>query len=209
MRNPKKTWDANLQNIKNMHWLHEQLVSIVPAMDLSDLLRSEHVLIVSAFDCYIHDVVLSGMTEMFNESKKECKDFTDFCIPMSTVKLLLATQDSSIREEIYNASVKRILSKDSYQSPKSVEFALGLINLRKVWKNIGDYIGKPTEEIKRKLGLIIQRRNKIAHEADIDNFVSMEKTSIDRSDVYDVFSFLGRIVNAIEHLRTLETQMKI
>ena len=93
MRNPKNTWDANLQNIKRMHWLHEQLVKIVPAMDISDILRSEYVLIVSAFDCYIHDVVLQGMSDMFSGSKIECKSFTDFCIPMSNVKESFATSD--------------------------------------------------------------------------------------------------------------------
>lgn len=73
MRNPKNTWDANLQNIKRMHWLHEQLVKIVPAMDISDILRSEYVLIVSAFDCYIHDVVLQGMSDMFSVVKLNVK----------------------------------------------------------------------------------------------------------------------------------------
>lgn len=102
MRNPKNTWDANLQNIKRMHWLHEQLIKIVPAMDISDILRSEYVLIVSAFDCYIHDVVLEGMSDMFSGNKTECKSFTDFCIPMSTVKQLLATSDASVRESIYS-----------------------------------------------------------------------------------------------------------
>lgn len=131
MRNPKNTWNSNLQNIKRMHWLHEQLVNIVPAMDISDILRSEYVLIVSAFDCYIHDVVLQGMSEMFCGNRTECKNFTDFCIPMSTVKKLLETSDVSVRESIYNASVKKILSKDSYQSPKSVEFALSIVNMKK------------------------------------------------------------------------------
>ena len=29
MRNPKNTWNLNLQNVKKMHWLHEQLSKIV------------------------------------------------------------------------------------------------------------------------------------------------------------------------------------
>lgn len=200
MRNPKKTWDANLQNIKNMHWLHEQLTNMVQAMDLSDLLRSEHVLIVSAFDCYIHDVVLNGMVDMFNGSINECKNFSEFCIPMSTVRQMLSAKDTVTREAIYHSSVKKILTKDSYQSPNSVEYALGMVNLKKVWSKIGKAIGRNGDDVKDELGIIIRRRNKIAHEADIDS-MSMDKTSIERSDVDAVFSFLDRIVNAIEEIR--------
>lgn len=60
----------------------------------------------------------------------------------------------------------------------------------------------PTEDVKRKLGLIILRRNKIAHEADIENFVSMEKAEIERTDVEDVITYLDNVVLAIEKIRT-------
>lgn len=201
MRNPEKTWNVNLHNVKQMHWLHEQLVKKLPAMDLGDILRSEYVLIVSAFDCYIHDVVLQGMANMFSGNKAEGKNFSDFCIPMTTVKSLLATSDQSQRESIYNASVKKILSKDSYQSPKSVEFALSMVDLKNIWSKIGKKINMPAEDIKKELGLIVSRRNKIAHEADIDNLVSMKKTDIESMDVEAVIDFFNNIVLAIEEIR--------
>lgn len=200
MRNPKNTWNTNLQNIKRMHWLHEQLVKIVSAMDISDILRSEYVLIVSAFDCYIHDVVLQGMSDMFSGNRTESKNFADFCIPMSTVKELLATSDAMLRESIYNVSVKKILSKDSYQSPKSVEFALSMVNMKNIWSKVGKLIGMSTEDVKTNLGLIILRRNKIAHEADIENLVSMKKSEIDRTDVEEVIVFLNNVVLAIDKI---------
>jgi len=202
MRNPKNTWKLNLQNVKKMHWLHEQLSTIVQAMDLSDILRAEYVLIVSAFDCYVHDVVLQGMTKMFAGSKPECRGFNEFCLPMSAVKQLLDTTDPAVRERIYNVSVKKLLSKDSYQSPKSVEYAMTLINLKNIWHKVGAKLDMSSQDIISKLGLIIQRRNKIAHEADIHDLVSMDKTPIDRSDVDDTFAFLDQIVTAIEEIQT-------
>ena len=192
MRNPKNTWNLNLQNVKKMHWLHEQLSKIVQAMDLSDILRAEYVL----------DVVLQGMTNMFSGSKPDCRAYNEFCLPMSAVKQLLNSTDPTIRESIYNASVKKLLSKDSYQSPKSVEYAMTLINLKKVWHKVGVKLGMPSQDVTLKLGLIIQRRNKIAHEADIHDLVSMDKTPIDRSDVDDTFAFLDQIVTAIEDIQT-------
>lgn len=202
MRNPKNTWNLNLQNVKKMHWLHEQLSKVVPAMDLSDILRAEYVLIVSAFDCYVHDVVLKGMANMFSGSKPDSRAYNEFCLPMSAVKQLLVSTDSAIRESIFNVSVKKLLAKDSYQSPKSVEYAMNLINLKNVWHKVGLKLSMPSKDVVLKLGLIIQRRNKIAHEADIHDLVSMDKTPIDRSDVDDTFAFLDQIVAAIEEIQT-------
>ena len=202
MRNPKNTWNLNLQNVKKIHWLHEQLSKVVPAMDLSDILRAEYVLIVSAFDCYVHDVVLQGMTNMFSGSKSDSRAYNEFCLPMSAVKQLLVSTDSAIRESIFNASVKKLLAKDSYQSPKSVEYAMNLINLKNVWHKVGLKLSMPSKDMVLKLGLSIQRRNKIAHEADIHDLVSMDKTPIDRSDVDDTFAFLDQIVTAIEEIQT-------
>ena len=202
MRNPKNTWNLNLQNVKKMHWLHEQLSKVVPAMDLSDILRAEYVLIVSAFDCYVHDVVLQGMANMFSGSKPDSRTYNEFCLPMSAVKQLLVSTDSAIRESIFNVSVKKLLAKDSYQSPKSVEYAMNLINLKNVWHKVGLKLSMPSKDVVLKLGLIIQRRNKIAHEADIHDLVSMDKTPIDRSDVDDTFAFLDQIVAAIEEIQT-------
>ena len=202
MRNPKNTWKLNLQNVKKMHWLHEQLSKVVPAMDLSDILRAEYVLIVSAFDCYVHDVVLKGMANMFSGSKPDSRAYNEFCLPMSAVKQLLVSTDSAIRESIFNVSVKKLLAKDSYQSPKSVEYAMNLINLKNVWHKVGLKLSMPSKDVVLKLGLIIQRRNKIAHEADIHDLVSMDKTPIDRSDVDDTFAFLDQIVAAIEEIQT-------
>ena len=202
MRNPKNTWNLNLQNVKKMHWLHEQLSKVVPAMDLSDILRAEYVLIVSAFDCYVHDVVLQGMANMFSGSKPDSRAYNELCLPMSAVKQLLVSTDSAIRESIFNVSVKKLLAKDSYQSPKSVEYAMNLINLKNVWHKVGLKLSMPSKDVVLKLGLIIQRRNKIAHEADIHDLVSMDKTPIDRSDVDDTFAFLDQIVAAIEEIQT-------
>lgn len=58
-----------------------------------------------------------------------------------------------------------------------------------------------TEDVKTNLGLIILRRNKIAHEADIENLVSMKKSEIERTDVEEVLSFLDNVVLAIDKIR--------
>lgn len=199
MRSPKKTWDINIANVKHMHWLHQKLCKLLPAMDLNDILRSEIVLVVSAFDCYIHDIVLSGMNDMFSSNKVATKHYNDFCLPMSIVNQLLSTNDKNIREQIYHSSVKKLLAKDSYQAPSSIEYAMNILNVKKIWSLIGKQLGIPPSDVRKELAIIIQRRNKIAHEADIQDFVSMDKNPISRFDVENVISFLDNVVNVIEN----------
>ena len=73
--------------------------------------------------------------------------------------------------------------------------------MKKIWSKIGKKIGMSTEDVKTNLGLIILRRNKIAHEADIENLVSMKKSEIERTDVEEVISFLDNVVLAIDEIR--------
>lgn len=208
MRNPKTTWDNNLKNIKNIHGLHAHLFSLLPALDLSDILRAEYVLVVSAFDCYIHDVVLHGMVEIFQGNKITNSKYEDFCIPISVVTELLHAKDETERTLIFNSSVKKILSKESYQAPVSIEYALGLICVKSVWSQIGKCLNMSAEDVKRKLSLIVFRRNKIAHESDIQNIVSMDKSPIERSDLDEVFTFLNSIVGHLEVIRLSQTSYK-
>lgn len=158
-------------------------------------------LVVSAFDCYIHDVVLRGMVEMFQGNKITNSKYEEFCMPISAVTELLRAKDEREKTLIFNYSVKKILSKDSYQAPTSVEYALGLISIKSVWSQIGKYMNMSAEDVKRELSLIVFRRNKIAHESDIQDIVSMDKSPIERSDLDEVFTFLNSVVNFLEVIR--------
>lgn len=56
--NPYDQFRANAQRVKDLSGLYTTLGTITTqALDLSDILRAEIVLIVSAFDYYVHDVV--------------------------------------------------------------------------------------------------------------------------------------------------------
>ena len=91
------------------------------------------------------------------------------------------------------------MSKDSYQSPASIENALQLIFVKKIWSSIKDEMRMPAEDITKKLGIIINRRNKIAHESDVRNHIDTSKNEIERADVDDIISFISNIVECINN----------
>lgn len=56
-----------------------------------------------------------------------------------------------------------------------------------------------SEDIIKKLGIIINRRNKIAHESDIKNHIDTTKNEIEREDVDDVIDFISTLVECINN----------
>ena len=93
-------------------------------------------------------------------------------------------------------AIKDVNSKDSYQSPKSIEYALQLINIKSVWKKLAEPMDMNTEDIKGELALIIDSRNKIAHEADYDNLRGC-KNQIHRNKTNNVIQFIEKLCESI------------
>lgn len=187
---------SHIATLYTLESLYSYISNSAPTMDASVLLRSEYVLIVSAFDHYVHQIVRRNIVNnFFSPSGTEIK----LPIPFDIVQKIVSESDNNVQREILNVEVRKILSKDSYQSPKAVEYALSLIGIKKIWSSIADTMGDAPEHIRNTLALIALRRNKIAHEADI-NISTGELADIDIETVHDCCEFLGKLVDSIDIL---------
>ncbi|MDJ0619190.1 MAG: HEPN domain-containing protein [Calothrix sp. MO_192.B10] len=62
-------------------------------------------------------------------------------------------------------------------------------------------MSRPAKDIKQQLNLIVDRRNKIAHEADIDPTLNLgEHWNIDESMVNDAVDFIEQVVENIHQI---------
>lgn len=62
-------------------------------------------------------------------------------------------------------------------------------------------LGKPQKDIKQQLSAIVDRRNKIAHEADIDPTYGIgSRWNIDEVLVNDAVGFLEKVVEGIHQI---------
>jgi len=199
MTMPIDSFKKRIEDIKALHALHKYLCTSLPAIatSLDEILRAEIVLIISAFDCFIHDIVRRGIMDIFKANKDTNPKFDNLCIPISTVKQILQADNDSERNELLEICVKKILSKNSYQSPSSIESALQLISIKKIWASIKDGMNMSSEDITKKLGIIINRRNKIAHESDMINHIHTSKNEIKREDIDDIINFISTLVECI------------
>jgi len=197
MTNSLKQFHKNIDSINIIDGIYIYFDKQVKAVDLSEIIRAQYVLLVSAFDYYIHDLVRDGMLKVFDGAKAPNNNYNKFSVSLKTLNLLLSNDDPNIRRQLLDNEIRNVISKCSYQAPSNVERALILIDIKSIWSFVAKELHLDKEDIVKELGLIVNRRNKIAHEADIDP-ISNEKTPIDRDTLIYVKTFITKIVEAID-----------
>lgn len=170
--------------------LNAQLTS---AVDTDDLLRSALVQGVSAFDHFVHEEVRARMvlTQLGNHAA--AKAYGKFRVSLSSVNSALANGGANWLEQ----EIREQHGYLSFQQPDKVADAFRLISDVSLWTEVGQHLNAKPEDIKRQLKLIVDRRNKIAHEADTDPTPPRSRYPISESMVRDSIEFLEKVVDAI------------
>jgi hypothetical protein len=71
-------------------------------------------------------------------------------------------------EGYLETEIRTRLGLQSFQKPDQIADAVRLFSSVELWKELGAQLGEDPHDLKVQLKLIVDRRNKIAHEADID-----------------------------------------
>jgi len=168
-------------------------------LDLTDILRASIVSAVSAIDTFIHDITRIGMVEIFQNARPKTDAFGRFPISMENVLLVVTTPGGTkwLEDEI-----RRQHGWLSFQQPDKVAEAIRLFCGKELWKEVGLRLGIDPKSAKNRLTLIVDRRNKIAHEADMDPTSPGARWPIDEVLVQDLIDTLQRIGDAIFHVVT-------
>ena len=70
----------------------------------------------------------------------------------------------------------------SFQQPDKIADAIRLFSDVKLWQQVALELAIPEQDVKARLKLIVDRRNKIAHEADVDPSFPNMRWPITESD---------------------------
>lgn len=197
----KIQYDLNKGQIDEYGKLYTLMENKLPVLSAQreEILRAQIVMAVSAFDTFIHDIVRIGLIQIFDGKRSLNKKTESYCIPFADLLNIHSTNSLNDKHLILENAIRRINSKDSYQSPISIEFALGLIGISSVWTCVSPKMGKPAQDIKKELGNIVRRRNQISHESDI-NPATMKKFAITESDSVEIVTFLDNLILSIYSL---------
>lgn len=202
MQSALDQFQISIRRVRDLIAVHNSVkAQSTLALDLSDILRAALVLSVSALDYYIHEVVRLGMLEIHQGLRPEPPAFSKFQISLGSTRQAMSAMslDSWLEDEI-----RQKHSYKSFQSPDKIAEAIRLISDKKLWQEAGIRVNKLAGEIKIELSIIVDRRNKIAHEADINPSLSLgERWIITETDVDDVVIFIESVVEAIHDILTL------
>lgn len=191
---------VNLARVRNLGVIHNTLnAQTNAAIDLSDILRSELVMAVSALDYYIHEIVRLGMLEVYRGTRPETSAFLRFQISLESVRQIVSdpTNDDWLDNEIRERHGWR-----SFQQAKPIAEAIGLISDISLWEQVSSHLGMPAQDVRQQLNLIVDRRNKIVHEADMDPTPYDTRWPIDEVLVDDAINFIEQIAETIHDLLT-------
>lgn len=190
----------SIARVRDLIAVHNSLKAQASSvLDLSDMLRAALVLAVSALDYYIHEVVRIGMLEIHRGQRTEPPAFSGFQISLGSARAAI-NAGQNIDSWLEDA-IRQRHSYKSFQQPDAIADGVRLICDKKLWEEVSSNMGKPAKEIKQQFNLIIDRRNKIAHEADIDPTLSLgNRWPIDELLVNEAVDFLEQVVESIHKI---------
>jgi hypothetical protein len=188
-------FEENLRRAKELGSLFEVVRNMTtPALDLTDILRAEIVQSVSSLDHFIHELVRLGMIKIAEGQRAPTKAYERFQVPTSVIQSAIQGVPHAkwLGEAIRNSH-----GWQSFQQPDKIADAIKLITPVKLWDEVAKVLNSSAKNVRDDLQLIVDRRNKISHEADMDPTNPGFRWPITPSLANDVVRFIDDLAHAI------------
>ena len=187
----------NIERARALGGLHDVLnQQATSALDLTDLLRSQVVMVVSALDHHVHEIMRAGMLEVYSGKRPQTAAFLRFQVTMeAALQGISAGQgnDGWLDEEI-----RKKHGYLAFQHPDRIADAIRLFSSYTLWISVASELNLEVEAVKTELQLIVNRRNQIAHEADLDSRTpGRNRFTITSSDTERIINFIQDVGEAI------------
>ncbi len=164
------------------------------ALDISDILRAELVMVVSVLDHYVHELVRLGMLDAYRNNRVRTPAFLQFQVSLAGTMSAIANPSDEVWIE---QEIRARHGHRTFQTPENIAMALSLISEAKLWDAVADHIQMSSQDVRDTLKTIVDRRNQIAHEADMDPSYPDTRWLINAQMVDEAVNFVDRIAEAI------------
>lgn len=174
------------------------------ATKLNDLLRASLVMAVSAVDAYFHAKIIRYIVECSHLDPAPPK-LTEYKISVSD--FIRGRHATRINNVLRNA-IERNLSFQSLQNPDKIADGLALIGISKFWSGVAKRMKEDVNSLKDNISSIVDRRNQIAHGADLSQSTKARNKPREISPEYveEVIDTLERVIRASEQV--IESQLR-
>jgi hypothetical protein len=196
------------QRCAEIETLHTYLAGkLTPALSPDELLRAEWVARVSALDLYVHELVAQNMMKIFEGTRNGCPGFSKFQCSSDTLLRIKQAATPADASAAFDLEVRSKLSRVTYQFPEDIADGIRLVSGIELWNEIALAKGATAankaavaKSLKKDLSLIVERRNKIAHEGDLQRSIPRTPWPISRVDVSYVSAFIEDLVQTIDKI---------
>jgi hypothetical protein len=196
MNNAFLQFSTNIEEVRKTHLISTSIaIPSASVVDTSSILRSCIVLSVSAIDHLIHELTIIGMCEVFNGSRATTTKYDNFSVTLGFMNAITSVPPLVT----FESEIRKSLGWQTFQRHEKIKEAISLFHSISLWQQVAIAIGDTEQNIKTQLNLIVDRRNMIAHEADIEP-VFKTKRPITDTDVTGTIDFIEKIGAAIYHL---------
>src|SRR5260370_14440701 len=194
------------QRADEIEALHTYLSGkLTAALSPDELLRAEWVARVSALDLYVHERVAQYMVNIFDGSRIRCLGFSKFHCSNDTLLRIKNAPTSADASAAFDLEVRTKLSRVTYQLPDDIADGIRMVSECELWNEIAISKGATpatksvqAKVLKRSLSLIIERRNKIVHEGDLQPSIPRTPWPISRIDVTYAANLIEDLVRSID-----------
>lgn len=139
----------NIARVRHLGSLFQSIQAMTtPAIDLSDVLRAELVLAVSALDHLVHEMARLGMLEVYTGARTATDAYGRFRVPLAAASQSNVTASAA---DWLDASIREAHGWLSFQMPDKIADAIRLFSSVSLWTAVSSQLGVPAEDIKIQL----------------------------------------------------------
>lgn len=194
------TFSDNLDSIWVLHRVAFEQSRSNMEPDVSEIYRAEIVLLVSAFDTYIHDVIADLKTEMLMDNRLWKKNLLcKYGFYPSIAKKIRRESDKKERKKKFRAALLNKLQHYTFQKSKRIAEVFSKCGFSDIWVSVCEYTDENVQQLTKKLDAIVKERDCIAHESHI-NPATGQKYPMTEKHVEEVRCFLLGIVGKIDQV---------
>lgn len=194
---PLQTFEASLERARALGVMHAALKDLTTAViDPSDLLRAQIVLAVSSLDHLVHEITVRGMLEIYDGRRGATPHYLKFKVPINA----FGATSAALSRGAFESAIRESHSYLSFQRPEKIADAIRLFSTVSLWQEVAAQLSMPVDDLKGRLDLAVDRRNKIAHEADLDPSYPGQRWPIvtkDAEGVVDLIEDAGKAVHSV------------
>lgn len=197
MLSPIEQFRENITRVQVLDGVHTALDNTTTtALDLTDLLRAQIVMIVSALDLYIHEITRIGMLEVYNGQRPQTDAFLRFQVTLESAMEGIAKPQVG---EWLDVEIRERHGHLSFQDPDNIADAVRRFSSCELWPSVATQLNLDVRDIKTQLSAIVKRRNQIVHEADLDPSYpgTVTRWPISPANVASTLKFIRDVCEAI------------